>query len=1297
MSDNPFESILNENDDPFAAILSTQAKPKKGLEALGVPQLARDAVRSVASVPADVARLLGAVGADSIGQWGQGANEWLNENISPEARFDQEPLRAAVQLGAQALIPVPGLGIVGAGAKMAPGIGKAAVQGASRAAELVLPGSAPFTKGNVALNAATGVGIGAGVEELVDQAYPPQQPVPRPDRAVTPDIDAAPHITVPGAQIAATDDPFTTLLDAQPEGNPYARFIVDQLPWALLAGGGAAVIAAARSGARKGAAADVANVGGNVQPGTPNTIQSSTGLGEGLEAGIFNNLETLAYRTKDAVKAGNITPEQGDGIINANYINLREAVNNDRTSEFMNHGILDDMHRVSVSPRALFNEAGLLDEATKLKWRNLMAAADEHDVRQENIVRGKVDKGEPERVALYDKSFAELKRDIVAGRSDPVIAALEQGYRDINNKVLDFGVARGTFSAEEAAAMRAMGPNYMHRVIADMTIQRNKGAGMPLSSGIESNSPLAARTRGEEAGPLRMQDPALAMEDGIRQTLDFIHRNEALRDFAKATASNMLDPTVGKYVPRGHDIAGVGRILPASAQPAPGYVGIKFKDKGSQLQIELDEGLAAAAMPYPRTTVPIFNGLRIMEQYGTTGPVGALLGNIQAFTSLVTSAATAAVTAPSKMRVGYIDAAIRRITGGKVNIRQLGITDPTFAMQLIDAAVRDLSAHAADALAQTFSRSVSTGGYIAKLLGPQRATDIANAMTRQYEQSLTAYLRREGVLSQGISYAADSRPTHTNIANMSPEYAQSMPYGGNAASITDVRTKAQFDEWMAKTSNRLTPPKARKAWHFFSRALDLISNSPQSALYRANAPHMRGKERELLGLSRTIVGDPAQYGGYRGVQAATSMLTYQNIAMQAAHQVFKSYQREPLPTAMRMGTLGSMLSLIMLHSAISSDEDALAEGREPNAVAHMLTRDASDAARSFRIYYGSDDPEASIRIPIDGALSPFFAAILGGMIEAFDVTNPAFFTEQYAPLRNSIETLVSDGTWERIRAGIGTAGADLSTPSLIRLGGQTLADTDMRNALSFGSGNRMSKIQDAPGYAQTSLNNDPMNKYAAAVLETMVGLGGQTFTELARTYGYTANIKGHTAALNAAAEQYSLTATTGGSARIVPFLSSGERRLRVNDMVGEEVRKSEQKLQAISKDFSNIAGAGTIGNMSTARPSPYGAGKEEVPPDIVETLGAFKDLYNKLDDFRTMRKMQSDELRDAMSSPQLRSNPKLLRQTTNEHVTNIRSINASIYHHIDAMEKQLQAKTGRAVRLQDLDPLKGLDQFAPLQ
>jgi hypothetical protein len=150
-------------------------------------------------------------------------------------------------------------------------------------------------------------------------------------------------------------------------------------------------------------------------------------------------------------------------------------------------------------------------------------------------------------------------------------------------------------------------------------------------------------------------------------------------------------------------------------------------------------------------------------------------------------------------------------------------------------------------------------------------------------------------------------------------------------------------------------------------------------------------------------------------------------------------------------------------------------------------------------------------------------------------------------------------------------------------------------------------------------------------------------------------------------------------------------------MVGDEVRKSEEKLQAIGKDFSNIAGEGTIGNMSTARPSPYGAGKEGVPPDMIEPLAAFKDLYNKLSPLRDMRKMQSDEMRDSMSSPQLRSNPTQLRKVQNEHAMNIRSINAGIYHHIDAMEKQLQARTGRAVRLQDLDPLKGLDQFAVLE
>ena len=112
MSDDPYAAIADRDmDDPYAAIADASAKPKKGLAALGVPQYARDAIRGVISPPVDIARLLGAVGADTIGEYGNRGNEWLNENVSQEARFDQEPMRATLQTATSALVPVPGLEI----------------------------------------------------------------------------------------------------------------------------------------------------------------------------------------------------------------------------------------------------------------------------------------------------------------------------------------------------------------------------------------------------------------------------------------------------------------------------------------------------------------------------------------------------------------------------------------------------------------------------------------------------------------------------------------------------------------------------------------------------------------------------------------------------------------------------------------------------------------------------------------------------------------------------------------------------------------------------------------------------------------------------------------------------------------------------------------------------------------------------------------------------------------------------------------------------------------------------------
>lgn len=1270
------------SNDLLAEMTATPVVPatkKKQLPLPFIPMPVRDIARGIVSVPSDVARLTGAIGESAISRWGESANQWIDENIAPEARFSNEPGRAILQLGGSALIPVPSSGIALKVISKAPTALKPAAAGVAKLTELALPGSAPYTLPNVALNAAVGVGAGAAVEQLVDAAYPERVPVPQPPPAST--SIANPVVTEPAAM--QQQDLFSEMTtEPAPQGNPYAQMAVKALPYALLGLGVLSVGAAARAQSRIAKAADAANVGGNVQPGTPVNSAPTSSVGERVEAGIFNNLEHVHTRVREAVKQGSITPERGDELISLTSINLREAINNDRTNEMMWTGVFDKNHQ-TIAPKLWAEEAARLTPDQRRLLNDTLPAHDELDVRTENVRQNKFDKktGEPEAVALSHKTYAELQRDVTRGLADPAVAKLVQEYRSINNALLNYSVDKGIFSPKEASDMRAKGPHYMHRVIADLTIERNTGAGMPLTQGTESNSPLTRRTRKEGSGPDYYQDPLFALEDGIRQTLDFINRNEAIRELATSLPQSRH----------------VGRILPAASGVANGYTGIKFRDKGSRLQWEVSKDIAGVVMPYPRTTVPVLSNARVAEQYFTTGPVGALLGNIQAFTSSATSGLTAMVTAPSKIRMGYVDALLRRVTDGKLNIRALGLVDPTFAVQVVDAMARDVAAQSAYSLGNMLNRSLASNGRISRLLGTDWSTSVRDRMLNAYHDSLLHYMRQQGVMSQGVSYSSDARPTATNIANMAPDYAYSMPYGGNAPSIMNVRSWQQFEEYLALQGSRMTPAGMRRSWHFFSKVLDLLSNSPQSAMYRANMDHFKGRETELAGIARTVVGDPAQYGGFKGVQAATSMLTYQNIAMQAAHQVFKAIQREPVSASMRTATLGTMLAYVMIHSAITSDEDAIDRGEEPKAVAHMLTRDPNDAARSFRLYYGTSNPETAIRIPIDGALAPAFSAILAGLVEAFEVDRPDFFTDRYAPLRDSIERLISDGNTDRMYNAIGIAGLDMATPSIARLYGKLALQQDWRNALSLGSGPRSTDIATAPGYAKTSLNNDVLDQYTAAVLETMFGLGGQTVADLARTYGYTYRIDPGEAAY-ATAQQYGLNMGSGGSSRIIAPALGIERRLRINDQVGEQVRRVEDNLQQIQKGFAEVEGGpGTIGGKRDLRTSPYGAGREGVHPDMVELLAAAKSYYNDLDDYRTMRKRESDLIKDVQSSSLLRSNPQKLRNTSNEHAMNIRSINASIYAAIDQFEKDWSARTGRRIRLDTLDPTKPLNQFAPLQ
>lgn len=1209
----------------------------------GAYDVYRDVARGILSVPGDFAGLLGHVtGSDTLQHAGTRSRELLNEYVAPEATFADDPVRAAIQFAAPALVPLPGVGFTRAGQAVtglfgATGrVGQAVGAGLGRAIELASPGTSGYTLGNVAANALLGAGIGAGSEGVQRQALA---------EAATPE----------GAQ----GGPWQTAASAL----PYA---------ALTLGGvsaGAAALGAARAFRNRGLAPqDLANVGALSQPGAPHVPRQGPGVIEQIEAGTFNRDIVALNRLNQLERDGIITPQQARETSALVHLQTKESINNDVAAETLRTGIFDNGRRMPESPAALMDElAGRLTEAQRTTLNNLAAAADELQVRQNNATAGRFHQNNPAaggvRSALMDQDDATLGNIVRSASTDPTIAAVMDRYHAINNSLLSYAVDKGAISIGEAQKMRNSNPYYVHRIFADM---EQKG-----------NNPLRARDSTEGGGPERYQDMFAALQDGVMRTISYVRRNEAIREVAN-TLGNTGAHGVGDNIP-----ATPAAIKRAEAR---GFTPILYRDGAQQMMVELDPSIATAVKHAPRAFIPFLNGARVVAQNLTTGPLGAALGNVQAFVSNITGALTAATNVPSQFRVGYLDAMLRRYTG--LNMRQV-MVDPTFAATVIAEAAAGWAAESARIFSTSMQRSLARNGTAVQVLGPQLVNDMMHRAAQYYESSLLHMARREGLAAQGIAHSANEYGHTVALTAVSPDYAVGVPRAVPQLSLRDIGSMEQMREHLARWSARGVSPRLRTVWQNYARLLDVTANAPQLAIYRQNRGHVPANQRNaLLAAARVPIGDPAQHGGSVLTQRATSAAPYLNITMQSAHQTFASFKREPIATSMRIASLATMTSMTMLVSAILADEEAIENGEQPTAVAHMMTRSNRDAASAFRIYLPGMDPEDSIRIPVDGVLAPVFSAVLGALEEGMGVTDPRFYTGQYAPLREGIKEFAEANRSTRLQASFGRMGLDIPMSPAVQAG-SALFGVDTRDALSLATGPEMRQMRDADGFATTRLSRDPVNKHIATVLETGFGFGGQAFADLARTFGYTASPR-------AVASQWVHGMT--GSSRIAPFLTGVERKMGATDAVGEHVYKTERVLQNIYNNMSEVRfGPGSLGTSREPRMSPYGAGREGVPEDMRPMLATLGRVYTAMDDLRKERRTAQQNSRDAMASPTLRAAPERLRAEQNRLAREVRSVNNRIYGLIQRVEEQLSTQYGRRIRLDQLDPQQGMDQFPPMQ
>ncbi len=1275
-----------------------------------IPRTARDVARGIMGVPSDVASLLGAVGVESAGEWGRTSSEWLDENIMPRADFTQDPVRAGIQAIAPALIPIPGTGLAGlatrGGAAVAGNVGAAAGRVAGTLGELAVPGTAGYTAGRVAANAGVSAAAGATMDNVnlaaedafvidltqagegsrtpttvLDLSAPASQPI-------TLDLRETASRT-PTSSRNVLDDVLSgnrpenaneTVLDLSGvseviPGNSMARTVRAWLPYVAVGVGG---VVAGGAGARqllRSRADDLAAAGSIVQSGTQRAVNETPGIYEQFETGMLNDQQLTINRLRDVNKT-NYTPQQAADAENAVFLQNRETINNERAREILSTG---DVGNGITIPRFtdVAYRASQMDPTTLNAAREAIAAMDELDTRQNNARRGAFRPGtvEPERSAFTALDDAELRRRAAPTFNNPEIQAIRDDFKAIHNGMLDMLVAERAISVSEAVKFRNMHPNYLHTMFDE----------------IEANnkSPLTTR-RGDEGSRFETaQDPFASVQEAVRRSVDYALRNEARRTVAYALGNRT-------------DVRGVGNIIPQSQKVRKGYEGVEFTDGGAKLQIEMIPEMAAAWTNAPRAVIAFLNGSRVLAQASATGFGGVLGGNIQALTSAISGATLAAVAAPKHLNIGIADQLVRKATGGQYGFRQLtGLVDPTFALQMVAQGIRDVKAEAVGGFANAAMRALESDGILKKVLGTNRLTNAMNSAREAYLKSDRHEMLRLGATSSGISFGYDLNPSNMNaLASMSPEYAKRMSFNNGMTITETLRNPAARREFMDMVAARATPTAARRIVQVMQTLLDLASNVPQSTIYRANKAQYVGREASLAGEVRKTVGDPAQYGGSTAVQKGTSALMYSNIGLQAGHTLMQAFKRDPVRTSIGVASLGTMLSLGELYSAIIADEANIEQGKEPEYVAHLATRDPRDSATGFNVYVPGTDPTTPYRIPVDQMLAPFTASLRASMLHLTGALNPAFFTGRFAPLREHLGEVLNDRERRDIFAGIGAAGGDLTMPPLVDIGARLLTGQDTSRMLNFATGSRVTPVeqQSAPGSEQGQFTNDPLNRHVAAVLQAQFTIAGSAFASLARQYGYVSQVRGPTDTVAAMNADYSLNRT--GATRVAAPLLMDAGRLNAGDLIGSEVRETEVALEKLQQNVREARGAdGTIGTGNRMRESPYEGGGLVGARDqqIADVWNAAVGAYQQFAPLREQRKMVYDQITALRSSPKERANPLRMREEQNRLSAAVREVNAQIYDNLQQLNQQLSEQYGRRINVRNLNPQRGIDQFPTLR
>jgi hypothetical protein len=571
-----------------------------------------------------------------------------------------------------------------------------------------------------------------------------------------------------------------------------------------------------------------------------------------------------------------------------------------------------------------------------------------------------------------------------------------------------------------------------------------------------------------------------------------------------------------------------------------------------------------------------------------------------------------------------------------------------------------------------------------------------------YERSTLAALQRHGAANTGGAYGGDyTSRIRTDVGAISTKYDAI-----RGVSPGMPRTTDELMDHLRMWGYTYIPAPVRKIWQLYKEALDIVSNSPQSALWRHNVGDY---EARYLGAGKTTReahealarrvrqsgGDPSISGSHKTVQAIASAVPWGNVVLQAMNTWGKAIRENPWGTGMTIALAAIVPALIRAYSAIITDEHAEANGEQPYAVQDAVLGSTNATSTGARVYIPGLPAEAALRIPFEPSTAPIDVFVQNLVNKMFSLDDPRHFSGPLAEDKEVLKRIIEEGGTRALYESATRAFGQIATPPGIAAIG-ALRGTNLDDMFSLGQrGGIRSMGGGAPGFESGKTFEDPVNATVGSMLEALAGSGLATVISQYRVY---ATVEGDPQSrgkgFDAARETRALAMED--RLNMAPPLWSGPQRVSAYDIAGEAYREAEDKMQIITKNRGDWTRHGTIGAGASTRIPMMGPGRSRVGSDaFIGVLQSFDALNRQQAQLREQRDTWQTELRSLRSNGYRMSDPRSARMSENTINERIRYINQQLYSGVVRLENKLSRETGLQIRLEDIDFTRGMEQFGP--